>query len=227
MLTVKECMELENNAKYLNKQFYYAWWVSRAMAIMVVVLLFAVLSLGSGLLWLFPLKEVKTVLLTGYNKDTQIIKIEPIAKTTYGYNKLMEIYAKQFVIDLHTVDGQTEKHRLKKLLLMAQDETKDYIDSVLNIDNLNAVIRQLIDANITRSVNIKNVNYLAPDAPNTWQINWELLETGKDQLIQKRISFSSVITAESQLKKVTAEEEELNPVGFTVIKYSVRLGVND
>ena len=48
----------------------------------------------------------------GINVD-RVIKIEPIEKTTYGYIKLMEIYAKQFVVDLHTVDGQTEKSRLK------------------------------------------------------------------------------------------------------------------
>jgi type IV secretory pathway component VirB8 len=192
----------------------------------VFVLLFVILSLASGFLWLFPLKEVKPLLLTAYNKDTQIIKIEPIEKTTYGYNKLMEIYAKQFVVDLHTIDGLTEKSRLKKLSLMTQDETTDYVDSVLNTENDNATIRKLMDANITRSVIIKNVNYLAPDAPNTWQIDWELLDINKDHTIQKRTNFSSVVTAETQIKQVSFDEEDLNPVGFTVIRYSIRLGNN-
>lgn len=214
------------SVKHLNRQFYVAWWVSRAMAIIVFVLLFVILSLASGFLWLFPLKEVKPLLLTAYNRDTQIIKIEPIEKTTYGYNKLMEIYAKQFVVDLHTVDGLTEKSRLKKLSLMTQDETTDYVDSVLNTENDNATIRKLMDANITRSVIIKNVNYLAPDAPNTWQIDWELLDINKDHTIQKRTNFSSVVTAETQIKQVSFDEEDLNPVGFTVIRYSIRLGNN-
>ena len=214
------------SVKHLNRQFYVAWWVSRAMAIIVFVLLFVILSLASGFLWLFPLKEVKPLLLTAYNKDTQIIKIEPIEKTTYGYNKLMEIYAKQFVVDLHTIDGLTEKSRLKKLSLMTQDETTDYIDSVLNTENDSSTIRKLMDANITRSVIIKNVNYLAPDAPNTWQIDWELLEINKDHTIQKRTNFSSVVTAETQIKQVSFDEEDLNPVGFTVIRYSIRLGNN-
>lgn len=214
------------SVKHLNRQFYVAWWVSRAMAIIVFVLLFVILSLASGFLWLFPLKEVKPLLLTAYNRDTQIIKIEPIEKTTYGYNKLMEIYAKQFVVDLHTIDGLTEKSRLKKLSLMTQDETTDYVDSVLNTENDNATIRKLMDANITRSVIIKNVNYLAPDAPNTWQIDWELLDINKDHTIQKRTNFSSVVTAETQIKQVSFDEEDLNPVGFTVIRYSIRLGNN-
>lgn len=214
------------SVKHLNRQFYVAWWVSRAMAIIVFVLLFVILSLASGFLWLFPLKEVKPLLLTAYNRDTQIIKIEPIEKTTYGYNKLMEIYAKQFVVDLHTIDGLTEKSRLKKLSLMTQDETTDYVNSVLNTENDNATIRKLMDANITRSVIIKNVNYLAPDAPNTWQIDWELLDINKDHTIQKRTNFSSVVTAETQIKQVSFDEEDLNPVGFTVIRYSIRLGNN-
>lgn len=219
-------MTQDINVKHLNRQFYVAWWVSRAMAIMVFVLLFVILSLASGFLWLFPLKEVKPLLLTAYNKDTQIIKIEPIAKTTYGYNKLMEIYTKQFVVDLHTVDGQTEKSRLKKLLLMTQDETSDYVARILNTEDSNAIIRQLIEANVTRSVIIKNVNYLAPDAPNTWQVDWELLEIDKHHAIQKRTNFSSVVTVESQIKKLHFDEEDLNPVGFTVLRYSIRLAPN-
>ena len=219
-------MTLDISVKHLNRQFYVAWWVSRAMAIIVFVLLFVILSLASGFLWLFPLKEVKPLLLTAYNKDTQIIKIEPIEKTTYGYIKLMEIYAKQFVVDLHTVDGQTEKSRLKKLLLMTQDETNDYVESILNTEDSNATIRQLIEANITRSVIIKNVNYLAPDAPNTWQIDWELLEIDQHHTIRKRTNFSSVVTAESQIKKLNFDEEDLNPVGFTVLRYSIRLDSN-
>lgn len=226
MLTDKDYMTSDINVKHLNRQFYVAWWVSRAMAIIVVVLLLVILALASGLLWLFPLKEVKPLLLTAYNKDTQIIKIEPIEKTTNGYIKLMEIYAKQFVIDLHTVDGQTENTRLKKLLLMTQSETSDYVDSVLNIEHNNSIIRKLIDANITRSVLIKDVNYLAPDAPNTWRIDWELLEINKDYTIQKRTNFSSIVMAEAQTKKLRFNEEDLNPVGFTVIRYSIRLGVN-
>lgn len=214
------------SAKNLNRQFYVAWWVSRAMAIIVLVLLFVVLALASGFLWLFPLKEVKPLLLTAYNKDTQMIKIEPITKTTNGYNKLMEIYAKQFVVDLHTIDGHTENSRLKKLSLMAQDETAEYVDHVLNTENANSTIRKLLDLKITRSVIIKNVNYLAPDAPNTWQIDWELVEINKDHIVQKRTNFSSVVTAETQIKQVSIDEEELNPVGFTVVRYSIRLGNN-
>lgn len=214
------------SVKHLNKQFYVAWWVSRAMAILVFVLLFVVLALASGFLWLFPLKEVKPILLTAYNKDTQIIKIEPIAKTTSGYNKLMEIYAKQFVVDLHTIDGQTENSRLKKLLLMTEDETTDYVNSVLNTEDDHSTIRKLIDAKVTRSVVIKNVNHLAPDAPNTWRIDWELLEINQEHSVQKRTNFSSIVMAETQTKQVSFDEEDLNPVGFTVIRYSIRLGNN-
>ena len=226
MLMEKDYMKLEASIKHLNKDFYAAWWVSRAMAVMVFVLLFVVLALASGFLWLVPLKEIKPLLLTAYNKDTQIIKIEPIEKTTYGYTKLMEIYSKQFIIDLHTVDGQTEKHRLKKLSLMTQDETSDYIDSVLNTEQNNSIVKQLIDTNITRSVLIKNINNLAPDAPNTWQIDWELLEIDQHHALQKRTNFSSVVTAESQTKKLNFDEEDLNPIGFTVIRYSIRLSNN-
>jgi type IV secretory pathway component VirB8 len=73
---------------------------------------------------------------------------------------------------------------------------------------------------------IKNVNHLAPDAPNTWRIDWELLEINQEHSVQKRTNFSSIVMAETQTKQVSFDEEDLNPVGFTVIRYSIRLGNN-
>jgi type IV secretory pathway component VirB8 len=52
-------------------------------------------------------------------------------------------------------------------------------------------------------------------------VEWELLEVG-DQ-IQKRTNYVSVITAEAQAKTLSAEEADINPIGFNVTAYSVRM----
>jgi type IV secretory pathway component VirB8 len=207
----------------LNHPFYGTWWAARTTSIVLIVLVFVVLAQASVIVWLTPLKEVKHVLLTAYDKDTQVVKVEPIEKTLYGWNKLMEIYSKQFVIDLHTVDGLTEKDRLKKLSLMASDEVEDFIENQLNFENPNALSRKIFDSGVVRSVRIKRVTSLAPDAPNTWQVEWELVELEPNANVQRSTHYISTIMAEGQTKIFNSTEEDLNPIGYTVIKYSLRM----
>lgn len=215
---------LDKEAQEINRGFYCSWWVARVMGIGVITLIFAVLALSSVIIWLLPLKEIKYSLVTGYNKETQVIKVEPIEKTTYGWNKLMEILSKQFVVDLHTLDGQTEEQRLKKLSLMVDEETREFVENQLNMSKHNSSARKVLEAGVKRSVNIKSITNLAPEAPNTWQVEWEGLENDVNAEVQRRNHFISTITAETQEKTVHSGEEELNPVGYTVTRYSLRMG---
>ena len=216
--------KLDAEAREINRGFFCSWWVARTTGIVVITLLFVVLSLSSVILWLMPLKEIKPYLLTGYNKDTQVVKVEPIEKTTQGWHKLMEIYSKEFVINLHTLDGQTELARLKTCQLMAEDETQEFIENQLNTNNPHSAAKKMLEASITRSVEIKQVINLAPEAPNTWQVNWVSLEQEANTQVQRKNHFISVITAETQPKIFGPGDEELNPIGFTVIRYSLRMG---
>ena len=207
----------------INRPLLRAWWIERAMGIVIVSLVFAVLAEASVIAWMLPLKEIKHSLITGYNKDTQVIKVEPIEKSLSGWNKLMEIYSKQFVIDLHTIDGQTETIRLKKLSLMANEESLDYIENQLNMNNQNCIAKKIFEAGITRSVIIKRVTNLAPDAPNTWQVEWEVKEQDHEKEIQRSHRFISTLMAETTERIMNSGEEDLNPIGYTVIKYTLRM----
>lgn len=218
---------VEQEVKSLNKSFYSAWWVSRVSTIVMLAVTCVALSQAALLLWLFPLKEVKHVLLTAYNKDTQVIEIKPIGNNSKGQHKLMELYSKQFIVDLHTVDGQTEAIRYKKLITMTEEDVKDYVVKTLDMENQNATAKKLIADGITRSVVIRDCQDLSPEAPNTFRISWKLLELEKDTHVQKRTYFVSLVKAKSKVKTLSVEEEDLNPIGYTVIGYSIKAGTND
>ena len=137
--------------------------------------------------------------------------------------KLIEIKCREFVVDLHTFDGQTEAVRLKRLHTMTEDgDVIEYLDNFLNIENQNSDAKKLKENNVTRSVSIKHLNNLAPEAPNMWQVNWVLVETEKDGS-QRFINCVSVITAEAKERKLFAGEDNINPIGFTVSQYKMRV----
>ena len=214
----------DKEAKKINTPFYCEWWVIKTVGTVVVILMFAVLAEASVILWILPLKETKPYLLTGYNKDSQVIKVEPIEKNTKGLDILMGILSAEFVVDLHTIDGMTEAQRLKKLSLMASSETSDFIDTQLNMANSNSVAKKVFESGVTRSVHIKGVTNLAPDAPNTWQVEWDVIEKDSSTEVKRRNAFISTIMAEPQEKIFSSGDEKLNPIGYTVVKYTLRMG---
>jgi type IV secretory pathway component VirB8 len=211
-------------AKAINAPFYCEWWVVKTVGTVVIVLLLAVLAEASVILWILPLKETKPYLLTGYNKGSQVIKVEPIEKNTQGLNILMGILSAEFVSDLHMIDGVTELQRLKKLSLMANSETIDFIETQLNTANSNSVAKKVFESGTTRTIQIKGVTNLAPDAPNTWQVEWEAIDHDSSTEVQRRNAFISTIMAEPQEKIFSSGDEKLNPIGYTVIKYTLRIG---
>ncbi|HRA43437.1 MAG TPA: VirB8/TrbF family protein, partial [Gammaproteobacteria bacterium] len=192
--------EADKEVKAINASFYCEWWVVKTVGTVVIVLLLAVLAEASVILWLLPLKETKPYLISGYNKDSQVIKVEPIEKNTQGLSILMGMLSAEFVVDLHTIDGVTEEARFKKLSLMASSETIDFIETQLNVVSSNSVAKKVLESGVTRSVNIKGVTNLAPDAPNTWQVEWEAIEKDSNTEAQRRNAFISTIMAEPQEK---------------------------
>ena len=176
-------------------------------------------------LWLFPLKEIRPYLVSSYNKDSQVVKVEPLELNKESLATLMEIKCREFITDLHTFDGQTEMIRLKRLVAMASDEVIAFVENVLNVESQNSIAKKLQENNITRSVIVKHVHSLAPEAPNKWQVHWEMVESGEQA--QKRTYHVSVVTAEAQAKTLSPEEVDINPIGFNVTAYSVRMVEND
>jgi type IV secretion system protein VirB8 len=207
----------------LSKSFYSAWFASRVMGLGLLIMTCAFLSVCTALLYLMPLKELKPFLVSSYNKDSQVVNVEPLEVNTSSMQKLLEIKCREFVVDLHTFDGQTEAVRLKRLHTMTEDgEVIEYLDNFLNIENQNSDAKKLKENNVTRSVSIKHLNNLAPEAPNMWQVNWVLVETEKDGS-QRFINCVSVVTAEAKERKLFAGEDDINPIGFTVTQYKMRV----
>ena len=209
----------------LNKSFYSAWFASRVMGLGFLVMSCAFLVMCAAFIYLMPLKEIKPYLVSSYNKDSQVVKVEPLEVNTEAMKKLMGIKCREFITDLHTIDGQTETLRLKRLSLMVVEDIKPVVDNFLNVESQNSIAKKLIEAQISRSVNIKHIVNLAPDAPNKWQIQWESLEVEKEA--HRRTHFVSIITAEAQERAFHAGEDDINPIGFTVTQYAVRMISND
>jgi len=208
----------------LNKPFYSSWFASRMLGLGFLIMSCGFLMMCTAFLYLMPLKELKPFLVSSYNKDSQVVKVEPLEVNADSMRKLIEIKCREFVVDLHTFDEQTETVRLNRLHTMVEDGSPvvEYLENFLNTENQNSDAKKLKENNIIRSVSVKHINSLAPEAPNMWQVNWVLVETEKDGS-QRFINCVSVITAEARERKLFAGEDDVNPIGFTVTQYKMRV----
>jgi len=207
----------------LNKPFYSSWFASRMLWLGFLLMSCGFLIMCTAFLYLMPLKELRPFLVSAYNKDSQVVKVEPLEVNVNSMRKLIEIKCREFVVDLHTFDGQTEVIRLNRLHTMVDDPSViEYLENFLNTENQNSDAKKLKENNVTRSVSVKQVISLAPTAPNMWQVNWVLAETEKDGS-QRFINCVSVITAEARERKMFAGEDDINPIGFTVVQYKMRV----
>ena len=125
---------IDKETKGLNRQFYASWLTSRLMAIFALLVMFGFACACSVILWLVPLKEIKPYLVSAYNKDSQVVKVEPLELNKPSLRKLTEIMCREFVVDLHTFDGQTEAIRLQRLSTMAADDVMDIVENFLNTE---------------------------------------------------------------------------------------------
>ena len=148
--------------------FYSHWWMSRALLITAVVLLLTNLCLVSILFTLFPLKEVRPMLLTVQDKSNQVVKVEPIEKNTKGEALLMETLSRQFVLDRETIDCHSEPIRWERLALFGTEALNTSFSEQMDLRHNHSPLKMFCERKIHRSVKILSSVSLAPSAPHLW-----------------------------------------------------------
>lgn len=203
-------------------QSYIAlWWVARTTTITCIVLFLVIIALTAVICALVPLKEIKPMLFTTEAKTNQVVHIEPIEKGTQGLDLLMETLARQYVELRETFDFQTEELRWKKVFWFSSTELGEAFHYQMTKQGSNSPFEQFKQRGITRSVNIINSANLAPSAPNVWQIDWESIDRDPKTGAEVRALWVSTITAETQKRVVNFDDQYINPIGFTVMHYTV------
>ena len=204
-----------------GQSFYALWWVARTSSIGCIVLFLSNLTLAAIIWSLFPLKEIRPMLFSTTEKANQVVRIEPMEKGSQGFLLMMESLARQYVELRETFDFQSEPHRWKKVDGFSSTELSALFQQQMDPRESSSPCKQFKDRGITRSVNIISSVHLAPSAPDVWQVEWESIDQDPKTGLQTRGHWISTLTAACQTRAVNLEDQYLNPIGFTVIQYTV------
>ena len=195
--------------------------LSRVLLMAVIALSLGNIGLMGMFLVLFPLKEIQPMFLNVTDKANQIVKVEPIEKTVQGFDLLQEKLARHYVVLRETFDLITEEQRYHEIEKFSSNELWNAFWVLMNPERSDSPIRKRQEKKITRSVLIHSCASLAPEAPNTFQVEWESVDLQEGQETA-RGRWVSTLAVELQPTETSFTDQYLNPIGFKVVRYSVQ-----
>jgi type IV secretory pathway component VirB8 len=93
---------------------------------------------------------------------------------------------------------------------------------MMNLENNFSPLNKFIEREMIRTIQVLTVIDLAPEAPNSFRVEWIAHDQDKNtREIKQSQKFLSILTVVLSEKCVEVEYEDINPIGFTVIKYTV------
>ena len=206
-------------SNYDTGQSYRAMaFIARVSTLGMIVLGMLCIALVCLVIQLFPLKENRPYLLVLKDKGEQVAQIEPIAMDTKGLNLLMEGLCRRYVSLRESIDGLSEEERWKEICFLSSEDVWQDFDNTMNIKkNQNSPLKKHREDKVTRGISIKVSSKIAE---GVWQVEWESFSSRKQEELERH-SWVSTLQVELRPGTVTIEDQFINPIGFTVVGYTV------
>ena len=206
-------------SNYDTGQSYRAMaFIARVSTLGMIVLGMLCIALVCLVIQLFPLKENRPYLLVLKDKGEQVAQIEPIAMDTKGLNLLIEGLCRRYVSLRESIDGLSEEERWKEICFLSSEDVWQDFDNTMNIKkNQNSPLKKHREDKVTRGISIKVSSKIAE---GVWQVEWESFSSRKQEELERH-SWFSTLQVELRPGTVTIEDQFINPIGFTVVGYTV------
>ena len=123
-----------------------------------------------------------------------------------------------------SIDLQTEVRRWQEVAWLSEADVFEQFRKLMGRDNKDSPFERMKAERITRTVNIATFNILYPphkaEPSATFQVEWEAVDYRQGQEIDRR-RWVSTMSVQFKPQLVRAENRLINPIGFTVVGYSV------
>lgn len=216
----------------------------RMLTIALVIVSFVAIGLMSLIVAIFPLKQVYPYLVTFKEQDNQVVAIEPLSRDAPGIQFATEASIRDYVTLRHSfypiatkMDAQWGPGS-RLAVMTAEGEYSDFSKNAV------ADRERMTSQNLTREITIESVTMIQPD---TWQVAFRTedsaavnngglttsLEKSNSEVIGKDVvttdlnprinekKWLATLNIDYTPQNVNFENRLLNPLGFTVLDYSV------
>ena len=194
-------------------------WTARAFAIITAISLCCNIVLILAIMQVLPLYRVEPFLLTFQNKEEQVYNIQPIKGRMEDQKAITEVFVRQYVLLRSSFDRDVQEIEAR---WMPGGPVQEMSSSAVYTEFLEKTAKKALDLirarSLQRNVRILTVNELGR---GLWQVEYETQDMYPDSPAPEVNYWTASLRIAYNRKSVKYGERLKNPVGFTVVRYSL------
>lgn len=194
-------------------------WTARAFAIITAISLCCNIVLILAIMQVLPLYRVEPFLLTFQNKEEQVYNIQPIKGRMEDQKAITEVFVRQYVLLRSSFDRDVQEMEAR---WMPGGPVQEMSSSAVYTEFLEKTAKKALDLirarSLQRNVRILTVNELGR---GLWQVEYEAQDMYPDSPAPEVNYWTASLRIAYNRKSVKYGERLKNPVGFTVVRYSL------
>ena len=194
-------------------------WTARAFAIITAISLCCNIVLILAIMQVLPLYRVEPFLLTFQNKEEQVYNIQPIKGRMEDQKAITEVFVRQYVLLRSSFDRDVQEVEAR---WMPGGPVQEMSSSAVYTEFLEKTAKKALDLirarSLQRNVRILTVNELGR---GLWQVEYETQDMYPDSPAPEVNYWTASLRIAYNRKSVKYGERLKNPVGFTVVRYSL------
>ena len=194
-------------------------WTARAFAIITAISLCCNIVLILAIMQVLPLYRVEPFLLTFQNKEEQVYNIQPIKGRMEDQKAITEVFVRQYVLLRSSFDRDVQEMEAR---WMPGGPVQEMSSSAVYTEFLEKTAQKALDLirarSLQRNVRILTVNELGR---GLWQVEYETQDMYPDSPAPEVNYWTASLRIAYNRKSVKYGERLKNPVGFTVVRYSL------
>ena len=194
-------------------------WTARAFAVITAVSLCCNVILLLAIAQVIPLFRVEPFLLSFQSKDEQIFNIVPYRDNFANNKSVTETFVRSYVLQRSSIVNDANEMEIRWLPGGPMQEMSSpavYDDFVKN--TAQKALDYVRQKGLQRTINILTVNELSQ---GLWQVEYESRDLFPSSVAPEINYWTASLQVAYRKKAVKFNERLNNPVGFTVVKYSL------
>lgn len=194
-------------------------WTARAFAIITAISMCCNIVLLLAISQVIPLYRVEPFLLTFQNKEEQVYNIKPVSRNLTEEKAITEVFVRQYVLMRSSFNRdipEVEARWMPGGAIQEMSSPTVYEDFLKN--TANRALELIRKRRMMRDVRIMTVNELGS---GIWQVEYETRDMYPDSRTPEINYWTASLKVVYRYKSVKFKERLKNPVGFTVINYSL------
>ena len=193
-------------------------WTARAFAIITAISLCCNIILILSISQVIPLYRIEPFLLTFQNKEDQVYNIQ-LVQGLEDEKAITEVFVREYVLLRSSFDRdipEMESRWMPGGPVQEMSSQTVYEDFIRN--TANRALELIRTRNLQRTVRILTVNELGR---GLWQVEYETQDMYPDSAVPDVNYWTANMRITYRPKTVKYDERLKNPIGFTVVQYSL------